>query len=157
MAWVETVTMSRKELDRLEVLGRVLERRLTQRRAAEQLGLTERQVRRLCRALAQHGAAGLASRKRGRASNRRLPAAVRDGALTLVRSRYADFGPTLAGEKLAEQHGVVVSTETLRQWMIAGGLWVPRAQRPCGVHPPRHRRACFGELVQIDGCEHAWF
>jgi hypothetical protein len=157
MTWVETVTMSSKELDRLEVRGRVLGRRLTQRSAAEQLGLTERQVRRLCRALAQQGAAGLASGKRGRPSNRQLPAAVRDGALTLVRSRYADFGPTLAGEKLAEQHGVAVSTETLRQWMIAGGLWVPRSQRPRRVHPPRHRRSCFGELAQIDGCDHAWF
>ena len=157
MAWVETVTMSRKELDRLEVVSRVLERRLSQRGAAEQLGLSERQLRRLCRTLAQHGAAGLASRKRGRPSNRQLPAAVRDGALTLVRSRYADFGPTLSGEKLAEQHDVAVSTETLRQWMIAEGLWVPRSQRPCRVHPPRHRRACLGELVQIDGCDHAWF
>jgi len=157
MTWVGTVTMSGKELDRLEVLGRVLQRRLTQRSAAEQLGLTERQVRRLCRALAQHGPSGLVSRKRGRPSNRQLPAAVRDGALTLVRSRYADFGPTLAGEKLAEQHGVAVSTETLRQWMIGGGLWIPRSQRPSRVHPPRHRRACFGELVQIDGCDHAWF
>jgi hypothetical protein len=88
----------------------------------------------------RHGAAGLASRKRGRQSNRQLSAAVRHGALTLVRSRYADFGPTLAGENLAEQHDVAVSTETLRQWMIAGGLWVPRSQRPCRVHPTRTRR-----------------
>ena len=152
-----TVTMSARELNRLEVLGRVIERRLTQRRAAEQLGLSERQVRRLCRALGQHGAPGLVSRKRGRPSNRKLPAAVREHALDLVRARYADFGPTLAREKLAEHHGVAVSTETLRQWMIDAGLWVPRSQRPRRAHQPRHRRSCLGELVQIDGCEHAWF
>jgi hypothetical protein len=149
--------MSAKELDRLEVLGRVAERRLTQRQAVEQLGLSERQVRRLCRALGHHGAAGLVSRKRGRPSNRKLPAAVREKAVALVRERYADFGPTLAGEKLAAQHGVAVSTETLRQWMIGADLWVPRAQRPRRAHQPRHRRSCLGELVQIDGCEHAWF
>lgn len=152
-----TVTMSARELGRLEVLGRVIERRRTQRQAAEQLGLSERQVRRLCRALSQHGAAGLVSRQRGSPSNRTLPAAVREQALALVRTRYVDFGPTLAREKLLEHHGVAVSTETLRQWMMHGGLWVPRSQRPRRAHQPRHRRPCLGELVQIDGCEHAWF
>jgi transposase len=149
--------MSGRELNRLEVLGRVIERRRTQRQAAEQLGLSERQVRRRCRALSQRGAAGLVSRKRGRPSNRKLPAAVREQALALVRARYADFGPTLAREKLLEHHGVAVSTETLRQWMIGADLWVPRAQRPRRAHQPRRRRSCLGELVQIDGCEHAWF
>jgi transposase len=151
------VTMSARELDRLEVLGRVVERRLTQRQAADQLGLGERQVRRLCRALSERGAAGLVSRRRGRPSNRKLPAGVREGALGLVRARYTDFGPTLAREKLLEHHGVAISTETLRQWMIEAGLWVPRARRRRRAHQPRSRRSCLGELVQIDGCEHAWF
>ena len=157
MTWAGTVTMSARELNRLEVLGRVAERRLTQRRAAEQLGLSERQVRRLCRALGQQGAPGLVSRKRGHPSNRKLPAAVRERALGLVRARYADFGPTLAREKLFEHHGVEVSTETLRQWMIDAGLWVPRSQRPRRAHQPRPRRSGLGELVQIDGCDHDWF
>jgi transposase len=149
--------MSTRELDRLEVLGRVVERRLRQRQAAEQLGLGLRQVERLCRALREQGAAGLVSRKRGRAGNRRLPAAVREQAVDLVRARYADFGPTLACEKLRELHGVGVSLETLRQWMIAEGVWIPRAQRARRPHQPRHRRSCLGELIQIDGCDHAWF
>jgi hypothetical protein len=157
MTWVGTVTISAKELDRLEILGRVAERRLTQRQAAAQLGVTERQVGRLCRALRQQGAAGLISRKRGRPSNRQWLPAVREQAVALVRERYADFGPTLAGEKLAAHHGVVVCVETLRQWMIGAGLWVPRSQRPRRVHQPRHRRSCLGELIQIDGCHHAWF
>lgn len=157
MTDVGTVTMSARELDRLEVLGRGIERRWTQRQAAEQLGLCERQVRRLCRALGQQGADGLVSRKRGRPSNRKLPAAVRDESLALVRTRYADFGPTLAAEKLLKQHGVAVCVETLRQWMISAGLWVPRSQRLRRAHQPRHRRSCLGELVQIDGCDHDWF
>jgi len=151
------LTMSAKELNRLELLGRALERRLTQAQAAGQLGLSVRQVERLCRKLRLEGARGLVSKKRGRASNRRLPDALRERALGLIRSRYIDFGPTLAAEKLREIHGVVVSVETLRRWMIDAELWVPRSQRARRVHQPRHRRSCIGELVQIDGCEHAWF
>ena len=151
------LTMSAKELDRLEIIGRVAERRLRQRKAADRLDLSLRQVERLCRAFRVDGAAGLISRKRGHPSNRRLSAALRERTVDLVRGRYADFGPTLACEKLAELHGIGISRETLRQWMIDAGLWVPRSQRPRRVHQPRHRRAALGELVQIDGCEHAWF
>jgi transposase len=152
-----TLTMSAKELNRLEILSRVVDRRLTQAKAAEQLGLGVRQVERLCRKLRLDGRQGLVSKKRGRPSNRKLSAALRDRALALVQSRYADFGPTLAAEKLDEQHGVVVSVETLRRWMIEVELWVPRSQRTRRVHQPRHRRSCFGELIQIDGCDHERF
>ncbi len=152
-----TLTMSAKELNRLEILGRVLERRLTQAQAAEQLGLGVRQVERLCRKLRLDGRQGLISKKRGRPSNRKLPVVVRERALALVQSRYADFGPTLASEKLDEQHGVVVSVETLRRWMIEVEIWIPRSQRTRRVHQPRHRRSCKGSLIQIDGCDHEWF
>lgn len=151
------LTMSAKELDRLEIIRRVTERRLTQRTAAERLGLGLRQVERLCRAFRTDGAAGLVSRKRGRASNRKLTRALRERALELVRERYADFGPTLAREKLTEQHGLELSRETLRRWMIDAGVWIPRSQRRRRAHQPRQRRSCLGELVQIDGCDHAWF
>jgi len=151
------LTMSAKELDRLEIIRRVLERRLTQCTGAERLGLGLRQVERLCRAFRMDGAPGLVSRKRGRRSNHKLSEALRKRALDLVRGRYADFGPTLACEKLTEQHGLDVSRETLRRWMIDAGLWVPRSRRQRRPHQPRHRRSCLGELVQIDGCDHAWF
>lgn len=75
----------------------------------------------------------------------------------LVRDRYADFGPTLAAEKLRELHGLPLGVETLRQWMIADGLWLRRKDRRARVFQPRPRRACLGELVQIDGSEHWWF
>jgi len=75
----------------------------------------------------------------------------------LVRARYRDFGPTLAREKLFEEHGLVVSTETLRGWMTNAGLWVPRSQHRGRVHQPRGRRSCVGQLIQIDGCDPAWF
>lgn len=152
-----TQTMSRKELNRLQILSRVLERRLTQIRAAEQLGLSLRQVERLCRQLRLDGRGGLVSKKRGWPSNRKLPDGLREQAPSLVLAHYVDFGPTLAAEKLEERHDLEVSVETLRRWMIDAEIWVPRSRRNRRVHQPRHRRSCFGELIQIDGCEHAGF
>jgi hypothetical protein len=152
-----TLTMSHQELNRAEWMQRVRERRATQAQAAEHLGLTVRQVERLYRAYKTEGAAGLISKKRGRPSTRRLPETLRVEAVRIVRARYADFGPTLAHEKLTEGHGLALSVETLRQWLIADGVWVPRAQRGPRAHPPRRRRSRLGELVQIDGCDHEWF
>jgi Homeodomain-like domain len=151
------VTMSRAELARVETLARLRDGSLSVAGAAALLGRSRRQVFRLLRRLRSEGAAGLASRRRGRPGNHRLPDALREAALALVRERYADFGPTLAAEKLAERHGIGIGRETLRLWMIAAGLWVGRKARPEAVHQPRPRRDCSGELVQIDGCEHWWF
>ncbi len=149
--------MSHRELDRLQVLVRVCERRLTQKEAARVLGVTERQLRRLWKRYNEHGAQGLVSRKRGRRSNRRLADGTRDKALGLVRERYSDFGPTFAHEKLTEVHGLELSVTTLRTWMTEAELWVPRAQRERRVHQPRARRECYGELIQVDGSDHRWF
>lgn len=146
-----------KELDRLQVMTRIAERRLTRRRAAELLRLSERQVRRLYDAFAADGASSLASRRRGRPSARRLAADTRERAVALIRERYADFGPTFAHQKLTEEHALALSVETLRGWMITAGLWVPRTHRARRSYPPRVRRACLGELIQIDGSDHAWF
>jgi len=151
------VLMSRGELSRVDTLARVDRGELQVAEAASLLGLSGRQVFRLLARFRSDGAAGLASRRRGRPSNRRLPEAVREAALAIVRERYADFGPTLAAEKLAERHDLRLSRETLRHWMAEAGLWIPRKARRERVHQPRHRRDCPGELVQIDGCEHAWF
>jgi Winged helix-turn helix len=154
---VPVVSMSKKEFDRLEVLLGVQSGRLRVADACELLSLKRRQVFRLLAGLKRGGAASLVSKRHGRPSNNRLPEAYRDLALSLVCERYADFGPTLAAEKLAELHGCRISRETLRGWMIAAGLWIDRRHRLPTPHQPRRRRDCFGELVQIDGSEHAWF
>ena len=151
------LTMSTKELDRLEVLQRVCERRLKQVEAAGILRITPRQLRRLVERFKQDGAAGLISRSRGKPSNNRLPEALSREAIDWVRRRYSDFGPTFATEKLRELHQVKVSVESLRGLMVAEGLWTPRKLRNARVQQPRQRRACLGELIQIDGCDHEWF
>jgi len=151
------LSMSDEELRRLEVVRDVDRGGLPVRAAAQLLGRSERQVWRLLKAFRSAGAAGLVSKKRGRRSNRKTTTAVRTAALWIVRQNYADFGPTLAAEKLAAEHGFSFSSETLRKWMIEDGLWVDRKQRRKRVHQPRSRRDCVGELVQVDGCEHWWF
>ena len=149
--------MSRREVERAEVMRLIAERRMTQRQASVTLGLSLRQTERLYAAYKREGGAGLVSKKRGAPGNNRYGDVLRGTALQLVRSRYPDFGPTLACEKLIEDHGFPMSVETLRQWMIEDGIWQTRAQRKKRVQQPRHRRDCCGELIQIDGCDHHWF
>ena len=151
------VAMSEAELARVGVLGEVTAGRLSVEHAAGLMGVSRRQAFRLLGRFRAGGAAALASRRRGRPSNRRLPESVRTKAMGLVRDRYADFGPTLAAEKLSALHGLSVSRETLRQWMMAEGLWADRRTRAQPIHQPRGRRECLGELVQIDGSRHWWF
>ena len=148
--------MSQKELTRLEVIQRVKRKTLKQRQAAELLSVSVRQVKRLCKAYQASGAAGLISKRRGQPSNNRLPEKTINKAQQLLRTRYPDFGPTLATEKLAIE-GVSLSVETVRQLLIGEGLWKAKAVRRPVLHQLRERRARLGELVQIDGSPHDWF
>lgn len=151
------VSMSDKEFSRLTVLLDVQARRLRVDDAMNLLCLKRRQIFRLLRDLRTSGAASLASKRRGRPSNNKLPSSVRDLTMSLVKACYADFGPTLAAEKLKDNHACLVSRETLRKWMIEDGLWKDRKHRLPSVHQPRNRRERVGELVQIDGSRHYWF
>ena len=148
------VTFAMRDLDRLKCIQAVVDGDLKPGRAAEQLGLTPRQVRRLARRYAAEGPVGLISKRFNRPSNNRLEDTVADRVIELLKSTYADFGPTLAAEKLRTKHDIALAKETVRRLQIAVGLWIPRKLRPPKIHQPRLRRACLGELVQIDGCEH---
>lgn len=150
-------TLSRGELDRVGVIEAAAAGRLRQSEAAKQIRLSVRQVKRLVRRFRGQGAAGLASRRRGRPSNNRVSDQLRAQAVALVRERYADFGPTLAHEKLTELHGLQLSVETLRKLMIEAELWQPKRRRRRPVFPMRERRPRRGELIQIDGSPHDWF
>jgi len=152
-----SITMTMRALDRLKVIQRVADGNLKPGQAASRLGLTVRQVRRLVRRYEAQGATGLVSRRCNRPSNHQLDEELAQVALMIVRERYADFGPTLACEKLRELHGIDLSKETVRKLMSAVGLWIPRSQRPARIYQPRNRRHCLGELVQIDGSDHHWF
>ena len=150
------VTMSERDLQRIEVLSEVLARRRTEVSAAAVLGISTRQTRRLLTAYRDGGGGALIHKARGRASNNSLNAGIREYAVELIRLKYADFGPTLATEMLLEKDALKISRETLRKWMVEDGLWLSRKQRR-SFHQPRLRREAYGELVQIDGSEHRWF
>nr|WP_323780995.1 transposase [Leisingera sp.] len=153
MGWV---TMSERELNRVEVLAQIDDGRLTVDNAANLLDLTRRQVFRLLKRYRQDGAVAIRHKARGKPPNNRIHRAKREYALSLIKENYPDFGPTLAAEMLAAHHGFKVSRETLRKWMAEDGLWLSRKQRR-QFHQPRLRRECFGELIQIDGSDHRWF
>ena len=150
------IAMSERDLQRIEILSKVVAGRMTTVSAAHVLDLSERQVRRLLERIRTDGAASIRHKAIGRPSNNRISDGVRDYAVALVGECYADFGPTLAAEKLGERDGLRVSRETLRSWMVDAGLWLSRKQRR-RFHQPRLRREAYGELVQIDGSEHRWF
>lgn len=151
------VTMNSAELNRLRIIQDLISRRTSPKAVADLLGITRRQVRRLRTRYVREGAAGLASLRRGRPSNRTLPNEFRDQILALIRDHYPDFGPTLAAGKLRERHGIGLGVETIRRWMRTEGIWIDRKNRKKQVFQPRYRRECPGELVQIDGSEHWWF
>ena len=154
---MDLLTMSTKELSRVEVMGRLKEKRLTQKEAGRMLGIGERQVKRLWKRYREKGVSGLVSKRRGKPSNNRIAAETEQAVVDWLQSRYADFGPTLACEKLVEEHGLKVSVGSVRKIMIEEGLWKPKKARKVVAHQMRERRACFGELVQVDGSPHDWF
>jgi len=149
--------MTLKERDRLAIFSRVRDRQMTLIEASRRLGLSYRHTKRLWRRYREVGDAGLVHGLRGRPSNNRPVADARcQRAIGLYRDRYLGFGPTLAAEQMAECDELVVDHETLRSWLIGAGLWKPRRDRR-RHHRRRARRPCAGELVQMDGSEHAWF
>lgn len=117
-----TITMTMHEADRLKTVQAVADRRLGVGPAAVRLGASRRQVERLVRRYASEGPAGLVSQRRGRPSNHQLAPGSAQRAITIIRERYPDFGPTLACEKLLECHGLALSKETVRALMVAAGL-----------------------------------
>lgn len=153
----KNVGMSMSEIDRLTIIKAVVAGDIKPSVAALRLNVGPRQVRRLVARYEAQGTAGLVSLQRGKASNRQLAPGLAQAALALLRERYADFGPTFAAEKLSGHHGLTLSKETTRKLMTQAGLWVTREERQARLHQPRNRRACFGELVQIDGSLHSWF
>ena len=151
----ERIALSQRERDRLKVLHEVQQKQLTQLAAAERLKVSDRHVRRMLFRLREWGDRSLVHGLRGRPSNRKLATHLEQKILARLRQRYADFGPTLAAEHLA-QEGFPVSRETLRKWMTKAALWRPRSQRVKAVHVWRERRASFGELVMQDSSPFRW-
>jgi transposase InsO family protein len=152
----EVIQMSKKELERHHIICAVKNKHITQIKAADLLNISTRQVRNLLSEYIKFGANGLISKKRGKRSNNAYDQEAKSNILKIIEEKYEDFGPTLASEKLLENHQIKISDETLRSWMTDKKLWMPK-QRKRNKHRTRHRRECFGELIQVDGSHHDWF
>jgi len=154
---VKGLTMSEKELEQIGIFEQLRIRKIKQKDAAATLSITTRQLRRKIKLYELHGAKSLAHQSRGRASNNQTSQGQLDLAINLIRSKYHDFAPTLAHEKLLESYNFKFSAERLRQEMVKEGLWQAKSRKKTRVFQLRERRACFGELLQIDGSPHDWF
>jgi transposase len=154
---MELIAMSKEEMKRKGIMEQLVEKRIRQKVAAEVLGISVRQLKRLLRAFREEGTDGLVSKQRGKPSHHQLEQGVVEVVLEKLKGKYAGFGPTLAHEKLVEQEGVKISLGSVRKVMLEEGLWKPRKAGKVEIHPMRERRASYGELEQMDGADHDWF
>lgn len=151
----EVFKVTNRELRKLKVIEAVIEKKLNQRKAMGLLGISVRQVIRLVKRVRREGAKGIVHRLRGKESNRKHDESFKQKILVQYRKRYEGFGPTLAQEKLEERDKIHINRETLRQWLLEEGLW--ELQRKGQKHRQwRERKACLGEMIQIDGSHHDW-
>jgi transposase len=139
------------------MMEKLKRRELKQHEAATMLGVTIRQVKRLVKRYRLNGAKDLIHQGRGKVSNNKADQHILDQAMVIIKDKYWDFGPTLAHEKLVKHHQFPLSDERLRQEMVKVGLWRPHHRKQATIHQLRERRACFGELAQLDGSPHDWF
>jgi nicotinamide riboside kinase len=155
MAGEDIMAMSRRELKRLHIIKKVLDKVLTQVEASEILSLSSRQIRRIVKKIREEGDNGIAHGLRGKTSVRRIPKNIKGKVIKFYREKYEGFGPTLLSEKLLEEDGIKISKETLRNWLIGTGDW--KKERKSRTHRQwRERRHYFGEMVQMDGSRHDW-
>jgi len=156
MVGKDIIAMTQEELKRLHLIHKALDKSLTQAEAADIIGVCLRQAQRIVRTVRVEGDEGIIHKSRGRISNRALPKKIKDKALRLYKEKYPDFGPTLATEKLFEIDKIRINDETLRLWLTQASIpYKKRKKRP--HRNWRQRKACFGEMIQMDGSHHDWF
>jgi len=151
----ERIELSQRERDKLKILHEVERQQIRQYEAAKRLSLSARQVRRLLVRIRDEGDGAVIHSLRGTPSNRKIATEKEQKSIALIKSRYADFGPTLASEHLARD-GYKISRETVRKWMIREELWKSKRRRVKAVHVWRERRSSFGELVMMDSSPYQW-
>jgi hypothetical protein len=151
------LTMTLKEADRLVVVKRIENKDLSIADGARELDVTPRQMKRILKRYRRYGSSGLISLRKGRPSPNRKAEKFRQHVMKIVQEKYADYGPTLAAEKLKEKHELILSKETLRKWMIVDGLRKEKQRKRQKIYQRRTRRSQLGELIQIDGSYEFWF
>lgn len=152
------ITMSAKELDRFQIIKKLIGKHINGTKAANLLHLSVRQVKRLKARMIKSGAKGLIHGNRGQESHNRIDDDEKKKIIELLHKHYHDFKPTFANEKMFENHGINHDSKTIRQIMIEEGLWKPRCKKQAAVHREwRERKFCYGEMIQFDGSYEHWF
>ncbi|MGR3309485.1 MAG: ISNCY family transposase [Candidatus Brocadiales bacterium] len=155
MAGKDIIVLSVRELKRLKIVQKVIDKEITQMEAAELLDLCDRQIRRIVKRVREDGDSGVTHRSRGKPSPRAIPEDQKGKILRLYKEKYTGFGPTFAVEKLLEIDTITLSRETLRGWLCEEGLsYKQRRKRP--YRRWRERKEHAGEMVQMDGSHHDW-
>jgi len=148
MAGKDIIMATQEELKALHVIRKAIDKVVTQKEAAEAVDLSERQIRRKVKRVREEDDKGIIHKSRGRLSNRAKPDKIKQKALTLFKTKYPDFGPTLASEKLFERDKIKINDETLRLWLIKANI--PYRKRKKRPHRQwRERKHCYGQMVQI--------
>jgi hypothetical protein len=150
------ITMSKKEINKSDIIKKVIKKELKEKEAAGLLSLSVRQIRRLRKRVKEKGIKGLIHAGRGRNSNRKIPISEKEQIIEILHKNYSDFGPTFAAEKLAEVHNIRRDTKTIRAIMISEGLWRPKQKKKEKHHSWRQRKASKGEMIQYDGSYEHW-
>ncbi|UMX47715.1 MAG: ISNCY family transposase [Candidatus Nealsonbacteria bacterium DGGOD1a] len=154
----ELFKMTQKELDRYEVIRKLIAKEITPGDAAKQLGRSVRQVKRLRNKVREKGANGIIHGLRGKQSNNKTDLKIWEKSGQIISEKYPDFGPTLAHEKLVEVEGIKIGKQTTRNLMIAKKIWMPKPRKQNQeFRCQRERKESPGELEQFDGCYHFWF
>ena len=154
----DQIILTPEEQDRLDVINALIEKKLTNGEAAKKLGTSVRQVQRLKKVVQARGAGGVIHGLKGKVSNHHIDTSVKEKVLQRIRSRYDDFKPGFATEKITEDYHIAISSKTIRFWMSEEGLWKPRTHRKQGTYRSwRPRKEYYGEFEQFDGCYHYWF
>ncbi|HOU36827.1 MAG TPA: ISNCY family transposase [Candidatus Omnitrophota bacterium] len=148
--------MTRQEIQRYQIICKILDHEINQQEASEILRLSDRQIRRIVHRVKVSGESGVVHRLRGRRGNRGIEEELKQKVLRIYRARYKGFGPMLASEKLLERDGLKINDETLRLWLIEEALWQVKKRRVRKSLSWRERKAHVGEMVQMDGSHHAW-
>lgn len=152
----ETILYKQDTMDRIILIERIIEKKMTLTEGYVDLGVSYRQACRLMRRYKEEGRRGIIPRY-SKVSNRKILDETKENILRIIEEKYVDFGPTLISEKLKEVEGIEVSKETIRKWIIDKGFWKSKKRKRARIHQSRERRSRFGELVQIDGSPHDWF
>jgi hypothetical protein len=154
-----SLSLTMTQIDRHQIIMKLIDRHITEEEARKQMGLgSVRQVRRIKKRVKEEGAKGVLHRSKGKQSNRKMPEELRSRIVSIIREKYPDFKPTFASEKLRENHGIEITSESLRRIMIKEKLWKPKPRKkPKDRRTWRPRKENPGEMQQYDGSYHKWF